>query len=139
MAEYALLINGTKQEFRDLSERPPHIPHKNVEWYPVVREYGEPFEGVESDSYVIRTVDPATLPPSVPDRVSPRQARLALLAIDKLDAANAAVEKAGLATKVAWEFSTYVLRNDPDVIALAASIGIDEAALDQMFIEAAQL
>lgn len=139
MAEYALLIDGTKQEFRGLPERPPHIPHKNVEWYPVVREYGEPFEGVESDTYVIRTVDPATLPPPVPDRVSPRQARLALLAIDKLDAANAIVAQAGPSTHIAWEFSTYVLRNDPDVIALAAAIGIDEAALDQMFIEAAQL
>lgn len=138
MAEYALLIDGTKQEFRDLPERPPHIPHKNVEWYPVVREYGEPFEGVENDNYVIRTVDPATLPP-VPDRVSPRQARLALLAIDKLDAANTIVAQAGPSTHIAWEFSTYVLRNDPDVIALAAAIGIDEAALDQMFIEAAKL
>ena len=139
MAEYALLIDGTKQEFRDLPERPPHIPHKNVEWYPVVREYGDPFEGVESDNYVIRTVDPATLPPPVPDRVSPRQARLALLAINKLDAANAAVAQAGTATKLAWEYSTYVLRNDPNVIALASAIGIDEAALDQMFIEAWKL
>lgn len=139
MAEYALLINGEKQEFRYYDSRPPHIPHKNVEWYPVLREYGEPFEGVANDVYVIRTVDPASLPPSVPDRVSPRQARLALLAANKLTDANAAVEQAGEATKLAWEFSTYVLRNDPDVIALAAAIGIDATALDTLFIEAAKL
>lgn len=139
MAEYALLINGEKQEFRYYDSRPPHIPHKNVEWYPVLREYGEPFEGVANDVYVIRTVDPASLPPPVPDRVSPRQARLALLAIDKLDAANAIVAQAGPSTHIAWEFSTYVLRNDPDVIALAAAIGIDEEALDTLFIEAGKL
>lgn len=139
MAEYALLINGEKQEFRNYAERPESIPHKGVEWYPVAREYGEPFEGVENDAYVIRTVDPATLPPPVPDRVSPRQARLALLAIGKLDAANAAIEKSGDATKIAWEFSSYVLRNDPDVIALASAVGLDDSALDQLFIKAAKL
>lgn len=139
MAEFALLINGEKKEFRNYDERPPHIPHKNVEWYPVVREYGDPFEGVENDAYVIRTVDPATIPPPVPDRVSPRKARLALLAIGKLDAANAVVSQAGSETQIAWEFSTYVLRNDPSVIALASAIGIDSEGLDLLFIEAAKL
>lgn len=32
---YALFINGEFQSTRRLPERPPHIPHKNVEWYPV--------------------------------------------------------------------------------------------------------
>lgn len=136
MAEYALLIKGKKQEFRNYAERPESIPHKGVEWYPVVRGYGEPFEGVDNDSYVVRVVDPSTLPPPIPDRISPRQARLALLSIGKLDAANAAIEQSGGATKIAWEFSSYVLRNDPDVIALASVIGIDGVALDQMFIDA---
>lgn len=139
MAEYALLINGEKQEFRNYAERPEHIPHKSVEWYPVVREYGGPFEGVDGDAYVVRTVDPSTLPPPIPDRISPRQARLALLSIGKLDVANAAIEQSGDATKIAWEFSSYVFRNDPDVIALASVIGIDADALDQMFVEAAKL
>lgn len=139
MAEFALLVNGEKKEFRVYDERPDHIPHKGVQWFPVERTYGASFEGVEGDKYVIRKADPASLPPTVPSQVSPRQARLALLAIGKLDQANAAVEGAGDMVKIAWEFSTYIRRDDPGVIALASSIGIDSAALDQLFIEAAQL
>lgn len=73
MAEFALLINGTVQEIRPLPERPVDIPHKNVAWFPVIREYGEPFNGVEGGAYFIRTVDPATLPPPVPFVISDRQ------------------------------------------------------------------
>lgn len=139
MAEYALLVNGEKKEFRVYDERPDHIPHKGVQWFPVERAYGTPFEGVEGDKYVIRKADPATLPPQVPLQVSPRQARLALLAIGKLEQANAAIEGAGDMVKIAWDFSNYVRRDDPGVIALATSIGIDAGSLDQLFIEAAKL
>ena len=37
MEEYALFINGEFVEIKKKSSRPPHIPHKNVEWYPVLR------------------------------------------------------------------------------------------------------
>lgn len=73
MAEFALLISDAFQEIRTLPERPVSIPHKGVAWFPVVRKYGEPFEGVEGDTYFIRTVDPATLPPPVPIVISDRQ------------------------------------------------------------------
>lgn len=139
MAEYALVIDGTFVEIRQYDDRPPHIPHKNVEWFPVVREYGEPFSGVEGDAYVIRIVDPATLPPPVPVSISPRQARLALLETDKLDAANAAVAQADDATKISWEFANEIVRAEPGVVSFAASIGIDETALDALFIRGAQL
>ena len=73
MAEFALLQGGLFAEFRQLPERPVDIPHKYVAWFPVVREYGVPFEGVEGDAYVVRKVDPATLPPPVPPVISDRQ------------------------------------------------------------------
>lgn len=73
MAEFALLTSGTFQEIRRLPERPVDIPHKGVAWFPVVREYGSPFEGVEGDTYFVRTIDPATLPPPVPFMISDRQ------------------------------------------------------------------
>lgn len=136
MNEFALLIGGEKKEFRYYVTRPENIPHKNVEWFPVVREYGDPFEGVIEDRYVVRVKDPSTIPPI---QVSLRQARLALLAIGKLDQANEAAHNAGDMVKVAWEFSNYIRRDDPGVIALSASIGIDSDALDQLFIEAAKL
>ena len=139
MAEFALLVGGELKEFRHLPERPPHIPHKQVEWYSVVREYGEPFQGVEDDVYVIRTVDPATLPPPVPARIAARQARLVLLAAGKLNDAEAAVAAADQATRIEWEFATELHRSSERLIALAASIGINSATLDQMFIDGAKL
>lgn len=138
MPEFALLIGGVFSEIRRYDERPSDIPHKGVEWFPVVRSYGEPFEGVDGDAWVIRTVDPATLPPPVPDSVSPRQARLALLEIGLLDAANAAVSQADAQTSIAWEFSTSVVRNDPGVKAIAQAIGLNDAAVDNLFIRGSQ-
>lgn len=73
MAEFALLVGGSFREVRQYDARPESIPHKSIEWLPVVREYGAPFEGVEGGNYVFRTVDPATLPPPVPFVISDRQ------------------------------------------------------------------
>lgn len=139
MQSYVLLMDGVRADIRQLPERPPHIPHKYVEWYPLVYENGNEWEGIDGDRYVIRTPDPATLPPKVPESVSPRQARLALLAIGKLNAANAAVDAAGDVMKVSWEFSSLIRRNDPGVVSLADAIGLDGDQLDDLFIEAAKL
>lgn len=139
MEKFVLLIDGERKDIRRYDERPTDIPHKGVVWLPLVYETGNEFEGVDGDRYVIRTPDPASLPPTVPDVVSPRQARLALLAIGKLDAANAVVESAGDVVKVAWEFSSYVRRDDPGVASIGSAIGLDSKALDSLFIEAAKL
>lgn len=133
MAEFALFIADEFKEIRTLPDRPVNIPHKSVVWLPVVREYGTPGSVVEGDSYFIRTADPSKLPERVPASVTPRQARLALLAVGKLDAANAAVAASDDATKVAWEFASTIIRNDPGVVALAKVIGLDDAALDDLF------
>lgn len=135
MPEFALMVSGGLREFRNLPARPVDIPHKQVRWFPVTREYGEIFEGVANDAYVIRTFRPSAVPASI----TPLQARLALLAAGKLDAANAVVGGADEATKIAWEFAERINRNDPAVIRLAAAIGIDDEGLDTLFIEAAKL
>lgn len=64
MNEYALFMNGEFVKIKKFTERPPHIPHKNVVWYPVVREtvdnstqqYTETIktQTIENDTYVIR-------------------------------------------------------------------------------------
>jgi hypothetical protein len=89
MAEYALLIDGTFQEIRVYSAKPEDIPHKQATWYDVVREYGVPFEGLENNVWIIRTVDPATLPPPVPESISRRQCALQLLAMSVITAQEA--------------------------------------------------
>lgn len=88
---------------------------------------------------------PADPPPplGVPQAVTMRQARLALLAAGKLSQVAAAIaampspakEQAG----IEWEYSTEVQRNRPFVLQLGAALGLDDAALDALFTAAAQL
>lgn len=103
MAEFALLVGDVFKEFRQLPERPVDIPHKSVKWFPVVREYGAPFEGVEGDNYVVRTIDPATLPPPVPFVISDRQffEQLAEIGIATQAEAEAAVATGTLPASLA--------------------------------------
>jgi hypothetical protein len=79
--EFALLIDGVFQEIRRYDSRPPDLPQKLATWHDVLREYGEPFEGLVDDVWVIRTVDPAKLPPPVPESITRRQAALELHAL----------------------------------------------------------
>lgn len=79
----------------------------------------------------------------VPQAVTMRQARLALLQAGKLDAVNAAVANmpgdAGVAARIEWEYSQEVQRNKELVLALAPVLGLNEAQLDALFIAAAAL
>ncbi len=64
MAKFALFVGDQFKRVRDFPERPVDIPHKNVKWYPVVREVvdnsTQPYTNtnttrqVEGDNYVIR-------------------------------------------------------------------------------------
>lgn len=85
--------------------------------------------------------DPVT--PAVPTVVTMRQARLALLHAGLLGTVNSAVATMtgaeGDAARVTWEFSTEVRRTDPLVAQLATQLGLDDAALDDLFTKAAAL
>ncbi len=82
-------------------------------------------------------------PPGIPQTVTMRQARLALLAAGKLAAVSAAIGKLPSAEREAaqieWEYSTEVHRQRPFVLALAPALGLDDAALDALFVAAAAL
>lgn len=79
-------------------------------------------------------------PPAV---VSMRQARLALLQIGKLadvDAAIAALPSPSKeAAQVEWEYATEVRRDSALVRLLAPALGLDDAALDDLFRQAVNL
>ena len=81
--------------------------------------------------------------PPVPTEVTMRQARLALLGIGKLDVVAPAIESLEGAerdaARIEWEFSSTVVRSRPLVVMLGQALGLDEAALDQLFITAAGL
>lgn len=81
------------------------------------------------------------MPATIPQRVTMRQARLALLVAGKLSAVSGAI--AGLpdpqreAALIEWEFAAEIERASPFLQQLAALIHLDDQALDALFIDAA--
>ena len=79
----------------------------------------------------------------VPHAVTMRQARLALLGAGLLASVGAAID--GLpspqkeAARIEWEYATEVQRASGLVPIMVAALGLDDAALDALFIEAAAL
>ena len=86
---------------------------------------------------------PAPEPIPVPTVASMRQARLALLQAGKLadvtTAINALPSPAKEAAQIEWEYATEVRRDSALMKQLAAAIGLDHAALDALFVQAATL
>lgn len=80
---------------------------------------------------------------AIPQEVTMRQARLALLAIGKLDQVPPAIESLTGAdrdvARIEWEFSSTVVRSRALVVMLGQALGLDDEALDQLFITAAGL
>ena len=73
-------------------------------------------------AWVVETAVPVVV---VPTSVTPRQARLALLQIGKLDAVSAALTAIPdparrTAAQIEWEYATVIERNSPLVTSLAA-------------------
>lgn len=80
---------------------------------------------------------------SVPQAVTMRQARLALLGAGLLDdvqtAINAMEEPAKSAAQITWDHSTEVQRDNGLVAQLAPALGLTSAQVDALFIAAAAL
>lgn len=101
----------------------------------------------QGDTWVF--VDPPEgddeLPPvnGVPQEVSMRQARRALLAAGLIDQVEAAIDAltspAKEAARIDWEYAQVVRRGDPLVQMLAPALGLAEIDLDNLFTTAAGL
>ena len=92
---------------------------------------------------MIIKIDPTKLP-GPPTSVTPRQARLALLQIGKLDAVSAALAAIPdpaqrTAAQIEWEYATVIERNSPLVQSLAAGLGLTAADIDDLLTLAATL
>lgn len=89
---------------------------------------------------VVEPADPVVLP--IPQSVTMRQARLALLQSGLLATVNQAVAAlpgaAGDAARIEWEFSSTVERNRPLVQSLVSALGLADAQLDELFTLAAR-
>lgn len=86
---------------------------------------------------------PPPLPPPIPQSVTMRQARLALLAHGQLDNVAAAInslpEPAKSQAQIEWEYSNALERANAFVATLGTALGLNASALDALFVEAAQL
>ena len=88
---------------------------------------------------------PAYAPPpsDVPQSVTMRQARLALLAANMLTAVNTAIANMpgseGEAARIEWEYAHEVRRDSPLVQSLIPALGMNDASLDALFTAAAAL
>jgi hypothetical protein len=87
--------------------------------------------------------EPPPVPAPVPQVVTMRQARLALLAAGQLSKVPRALSQlpspAREAAEIEWEYAPEVRRHSPLVTGVGAAIGLDASALDALFIHAATL
>lgn len=75
----------------------------------------------------------------MPGPVTRRQAKLALLAVGKLDEAEDALAAAGKAAQIEWADALTFERDNALIAAIGSAIGLDEAGIDEMFRAAAAL
>jgi len=79
----------------------------------------------------------------VPQSITMRQARLALLGAGLLDNVSAVINSLPEPTKSAamieWEYASEVQRTTGLVASMGAALGLTEAQLDSLFIQAAQI
>lgn len=76
---------------------------------------------------------------NVPQAVTMRQARLALLAAGHLAAVDAAIAAMDDAVRIEWEYAHEVRRDSPLVAGMGAVLGLTGAQLDALFIAAGAL
>lgn len=87
--------------------------------------------------------DPPPTPAVVPQQVTMRQARLALLGAGLLAGVDAAIagltEPAKSAAQIEWEYAAVVQRSSGLVPAMASALGLTDPQIDALFIAANQL
>lgn len=87
--------------------------------------------------WVASYVPPDPEPIQVPQIVTIRQAKLALLQAGLLDDVDAAVAQADRATQIEWEYATEVRRDWSTLLTLQAALGLSDQQVDDLFISAA--
>lgn len=113
----------------------PTAPGKVAE-----RDAPELVDGLWHERWVLTDAPP----PAVPDRVTMRQARLALLGVGLLQHVEPAIAAipdpvTREAVQITWEYSTEVQRRNPFIGTLAGALGMTDADVDNLFRSAALL
>lgn len=135
--KYAYIENNTAIEVVESNPSILFVPH-----------YASKFIQVEDDckvGYVLEEgawVAPAPIT-YIPQEVTMRQARLALLDTGLLSnvqtAINGLPEPAKTKAQIEWDYSNALQRSNSFVATLGGALGLDSEALDNLFIQAATL
>lgn len=93
---------------------------------------------------MIITIDESRIKAPVPHEVTMRQARLALLQMGNLDAAEAAIDSIPDATlrraaQIEWQYAHEIARSHPIVQQVAETLEISESDMDALFTLAGSL
>jgi hypothetical protein len=109
----------------------------------LIFDSGEYRNATAEELMEIEAREAEALPPSVPQEVSMRQARLALLARGVLVQVDAAIDSLPSpnreAARIEWDYSSVVARNSPLVEMMGAALELNGGELDQLFMAAVQL
>jgi len=120
-----------------MSEQTPSVEVPNICINGVTRQMTEE---EHQEFLAIQTDVAASMAARVPAEVSMQRARLALLnhgLLDQVDTVIAAMpEPDKTKAKIAWEYSGVVQRTHPLITTLGTILGLDDAALDNLFREA---
>lgn len=71
--------------------------------------------------------------PTVPQSITPRQAKLALLGAGLLDQVELMMNSADRATEITWQYALSFDRDDAMLNALAAQLGLTSEQVDDLF------
>ena len=101
-------------------------------------------EGFTADDMTRYIVQGGELVEPVPEGITPRQAKIALLQAGLLDDVEAAVaaipdETTRRIAQVEWEYAQEVRRDWPLLVQVAAQMGLTDAQVDELFREGARI
>lgn len=96
------------------------------------------FPDREADCYVFSYWQPEQVI-TVPQVITIRQAKLALLKAGILDDVDAAVANADRATQIEWEYATEVRRDWPTLAVVQGIMFLADEAVDKLFIKGFEL
>lgn len=138
MARYALIVGGTVVNIIKASAEVAAARADALGGTAVESDAAGP-----GDTYADGTFTRPAPAAAVPDEVTMRQARLALLGAGLLDDVETAIDAmsdpAKAAARIEWDYSNTLRRDHPLVATLGAGLGLTGGQLDDLFIAAGAL
>lgn len=111
------------------------ILDEGVEVFRTQKTFTAGVSEADKETYALARISAyeASLIPTVPEQVTPRQIRQALTRAGLRAAVEYAVSQSDQDTKDWWEYSTVFERHNPQVIAMAVALGVSDSQVDDLW------